>query len=88
MHAGATYGFTGMVEGILRAISIQLNDLISDGENASPQAGRPIPFVATGGYAALIVPRLGGVFDVRPNLNLEGLSHMAAHALAKGKLGA
>lgn len=59
MLAGAVFGYRGLVREILS----QLANTI----------GKPLPVVATGGYASLIARKMPEINAVRPNLTLEGL---------------
>ncbi len=59
MLAGAVYGYRGLVREILSQLTTAV--------------GRPLPVVATGGYAQLIARKMPEITSVRPNLTLEGL---------------
>jgi type III pantothenate kinase len=60
MRIGAVHGYRGLVRELI-------------GELRRELGGKPLPVVATGGYAALIARGLPEITAVAPNLTLEGL---------------
>ncbi len=67
MHAGAFFGYRGMVREIF-------------GEIRRALGGGDIPLLATGGFAAEVLRDFGEPVTLLPHLTLEGLAFAWAHA--------
>lgn len=67
MHAGAFFGYRGMV----REIFAEIRKALGGGE---------IPLLATGGFAAEVLRDFGEAVTVLPYLTLEGLAYAWSHA--------
>jgi type III pantothenate kinase len=59
VQSGLFYGYSEMVTGMIRRFKAEVGD--------------DATVIATGGYAALLLPELSVIDAVEPNLNLDGL---------------